>query len=860
LYLVDASSYVFRAFHAIPPLTTAAGVPTNAVYGVATMLLRLVREVAPEYAVAIFDAPGPTFRDALFSQYKAHRPSVPAELQAQLPFIHRVVPALGFAVRSEPRVEADDVIGTLAARAVECGCRVVVVTGDKDLMQIVGEQVSLWDSMRDRWTRLEDVRARFGLEPGQLADVMGLMGDATDNVPGVTGIGEKTAAALIRHFGDLESLLSNPDVEALGRAGVRGAKRVAAALREQAAMARLSRRLVEVRRDLEIPFALDDCRYAGHDDGALRPLLGELEFFSLLRDLAPETAQVRVEATVADTPRALSEFLERVRAARRLAVAVTWTSPRPMEAEIAEMALATGADDVVGIPVGGGTAAIVGSLAPVLVDPSVEKIGAELKHLAVVATRHGVTMTGPLFDVGIASYVLDPTHEGHDLDLVLERYLGRGGAVDAPARVQATLAVRPILDERLQVHEAQSLFRDVEMPLVIVLAAMESHGVLVDTAALRSLSVEYGSRLEALEGEIHELAGGEFNIQSPQQLREILFERLGLSSRGVRRGKTGLSTDVDVLTRLSREHPLPGRILEYRALAKLKSTYVDALPGLVNPATGRIHTSFRQHVAATGRLSSSDPNLQNIPARGDEGRRIRAAFRAPEGSVLLSADYSQIELRILAHLSEDPTLIDAFEHDEDVHTRTASEVFGGLVGMTDDARRVAKVINFGILYGMGPTRLARELEVPHDEAARYIRRYFERYAGVRAYLDRVVAEARTRGYVSTLLNRRRYLPELGAREGAARQFAERTAVNTPIQGSAADLIKMAMLRVESRLRRDAIESPMVLQVHDELVFEVPRERLEAVSRVVREEMEGVMTLRVPLRVDVRSGATWAEAH
>jgi DNA polymerase-1 len=865
VYLIDASSYVFRAFHAIPALSTAAGLPTNAVYGVATMLLKLRREAAPQYAMAVFDAPGETFRDRMYADYKAHRPPAPDELRAQLPAVRRIVSTLGFATREEPGVEADDVIGTLARRGVESGAAVVIVTGDKDMLQLVGEHVSLWDTMRDRRTTLEDVRDRFGLEPAQLVDVMALMGDASDNIPGVAGVGEKTAVALIRHFGTLEAALACADADGLARAGVRGAAKVAAALRRGGEAARMSRELVRVRCDLPLEFSLGTCRYTGPDTGALRPLLAELEFFSLLRETAPEGGGrpcPEVASERLETPEALAAFVAAAERAERVAVVAAWSVPRPMQADIAGLALATAPTEVARVDptraLDGG--AILRLVAPLLESATVEKVGDELKGLGVVTGRQGIRLSGRLFDSTVADYVLDPTREGHGVAALAERFLGRAVGEDLAARAAALLELRPLLAEQLEAHDAGRLFSEVEMPLVAVLAAMERHGVLVDVARLEALSREYASRLERLMEEIHALAGGAFNIHSPPQLRAVLFDRLGLSARGVRRGKTGLSTDVDVLTRLAREHPLPGKILEYRTLAKLRSTYVDALPALVDPRTGRIHTSFHQTVTATGRLSSSEPNLQNIPIRGEEGRRIRDAFRPAPGRVLLSADYSQIELRILAHLSRDPVLIEAFRRGEDIHARTAAEVFGGLAGGTAEARRAAKAINFGILYGMGAARLARELDIGPEEATRYIRRYFQRYPGVRAFIDRTVEEARSRGYVTTLLNRRRYLPEIGAGEGALRQFAERTAVNTPIQGSAADLIKMAMLRVDERLGRERLDAFMVLQVHDELLFEVGREAAPIVAAAVAETMEGVMDLDVPLRVAVRTGESWAEAH
>jgi DNA polymerase-1 len=864
LYLIDASSYVFRAFHALPHLSTSNGRPTNAVYGLATMLLKFLRETAPEYALAVFDAPGATFRDELFADYKANRPPPPDELTSQFPLTRRMVRALGIAVREEGGVEADDVIGTLARLAAAAGMDVVIVAGDKDMVQLVDDRISLWDPMRDRWTRPDDVRARFGLEPAQVVDVMALSGDSADNVPGVSGIGDKTAIALIQKFGSLENVLAQP--QAVAGAGMRGAARIASTLAREADVARLSRDLIAIRSDLNLTFAPEDCRYRGSDAKLLVPLLRELEFFSLAKEFAIAQEPLQVSRTAATAPAAMAGWLAGTAGLRRVAVGCSWSSPRSMEAELTEIAVATSEDEVVSLAVEGigGTAETLRALAATLRDDGVEKVGEDLKALMVVAARHDVRIEGPQFDTRIASYLLNPTQEGHDLATLTERFLDAtlpaAAGEQAAAEAAAAFRLRPILERELETHEALPLFRDVEMPLVRILADMEHRGMLVDVALLRALSAEYAARLHDLLDEIHTLAGGEFNIHSPPQLRTVLFERLKLSTRGVRRGKTGLSTDVDVLRRLGRQHPLPAKILEYRALAKLASTYVDTLPGLVNPTTGRLHTCFHQAVTATGRLSSTNPNLQNIPARGEEGRRIRAAFTAPPGRVLLSADYSQIELRILAHLSGDAALIDAFRHDEDIHTRTAAEVFGGLGNVTEDKRRAAKVINFGILYGMGPSRLARELDIPQDESARYIAEYFSRYPGVRSYLDDTVAEARRVGYVRTLLNRRRFLPELSTQESGARQSAERAAVNTPIQGSAADLIKVAMHRVDRRLRGSGLDAWMVLQVHDELVFESAEGMADSVASAVRAEMEGVAELAVPLRVDVHTGRNWAEAH
>jgi DNA polymerase I len=858
LHLIDGSAYVYRAFHAIPFLSTSAGVPTNAVYGFITMVLKLLRTEQPTHVAVVFDAPGATFRDTLFPAYKANRAAMPDELAPQLPLIRRAVAALRLAVLEEPGVEADDVIGTLAARAVAAGAEVVIVTGDKDFQQLVGSCTTLLDTMRDKRTTVADVHGRYGVEPARWVDVVGLMGDAIDNIPGIKGIGEKTASALIRHSGTLEALLADPS--AAERSGVRGGKALTARLAEHAESARLSKQLATIRCDLDLVRDLEDFAYAGPDPLQLEALCRELEFHSLTRELAA-AAPAPVWSTDLGG-RSGPEVLEEAAAAARAAIVLDVSEGPAMHAILRGLTVAAAPDASASVDYPWAVA----SPAARMLAGGGEKVGEDLKRSAIVLARHGVPLLGPLFDLGVASYVLDPSQASHGVDELARHFLGAAGPEpEAPVRpawvARTALALRPVLARVLEEHEAHALFHDVEMPLVRVLSVMEQRGVRVDRDALLALAEEFRAALAEIERAIYVLAGTEFNVNSPPQLREILFDRLGISPRGIRKGKTGFSTDIDTLTRLAEAHPLPAKIVEYRALAKLLSTYVEPLPELIHPETGRIHTSFNQTVTATGRLSSTDPNLQNIPIRTEEGRRIRAAFVAAAGKRLVAADYSQIELRILAHLSGDPTLVQAFARDEDVHTRTAAEVFGVLPGLvTAEMRRRAKVINFGIVYGMGPQRLARELDISTADAQRYITSYFDRYAGVRAFVERTLAEARRRGYVSTLLRRRRYLPELTSREQGVRQFAERTAINTPVQGSAADVIKLAMVRLEARLEREAVPAAMILQVHDELVFEVDEAAVEAATVVIREEMESVMPLVVPLRVDVHAGANWAAAH
>lgn len=861
LVLVDGSSYVYRAFHALPPLTGPHGLPTNAVYGFTTMLLKLFAEARPDYVAVVFDAGRKTFRDELFDQYKAHRPEMPNDLVAQLPYIDRVLEALRVPVLRVEGVEADDVIASLLARCAGPGLDCVVVTGDKDLMQLVGPGVRLWDTMRDKWTDVAAVHERFGVPPERIADVLALMGDPIDNVPGVTGIGEKTAVALVQALGDVETVLASP--EAVAALPLRGAKKIAERLQAEADTARLSKALVVIRRDVPITCALEDLTVQPFDQDAARALFTELGFQSLLRQLTDKAPPLAVAAEPAQNAAQITAFFARAQGGP-VALATVPAAGPPATAPATALLLATGEGPPLEVSLE--QAPLRAAVRAALADASLDVVAHDLKRDLLALEAGGLSLAARGFDVAIAAALVDVT-AAPSLERLAADLLGikapayRDGTAGVAAGITLLPALATQLRERLRVDELAPLFDTVEMPLVRVLTRIEQRGMLVDVAALQRLSAEFGTRMDAALRDIHEMAGGEFNVHSPPQLRAVLFERLKLPTRGVKRGKTGLSTDVDVLTRLAREHPLPARILEYRALAKLKSTYVDALPLAVNPVTGRLHTSLNQTGAATGRLSSSEPNLQNIPVRGEEGRRIREAFIAAPGMVLIAADYSQIELRVLAHLSRDPALIDAFVSEQDIHTRTAAEMFNVLPGLVSpDQRRAAKVINFGILYGMGPQRLAGELGIPLAEAQEYIARYFARYAGVRAFMEGVVAEARERGFVTTLLGRRRAVPELRSRERGVAQAAERVAANTPIQGSAADLIKLAMVGVERRLTAEGVRGGMVLQVHDELLLEVADEDRERAAQVVREEMEGVMQLAVPLKVDVGSGRTWAEAH
>jgi DNA polymerase-1 len=855
---VDGSGIFFRAFHALPPLATRKGLPTGAIYGFTSMLVKLLREYPAEICAVVVDAPGRTFRDEAFDDYKATRTETPSDLLLQLPFIKQMVDALGLPLVEIPGVEADDVIGTLARQATLGGHDVQIVTSDKDMMQLVGPRVRLLDTMYDRVTGVREVEAKFGVPPERVVEVMALMGDSIDNIPGVKGVGERTATRLIQHFGTVTALYERLDeIEGLG---LRGAKRLRAQLEAGREDAVKSRFLATIRCDLPLEIRLGDLTRRAPDVDRLQELAVELEFSALLRDFT--------------SARPLRE--EDVR------------EIRPLE-DAALAACMAGAVVGIGTAMGEGlfgkpAVAFAAPTGPVLVaetfPPSLAAVLAgeaagpgclaveDLKRLLHATGRAAAAAAPPsgVIDTSIASYVLDPSRRGHGIDLLAAERLkitlpaddGSAPATRAAAVASALAAVGPGLAEELARTGLDALYRDIELPIAAVLARIEARGIAVDRAVLTALGQEFEATASALEAQIYELAGGPFKVQSPQQLREVLFDRLGLSTRGVRRGKTGLSVDAEVLARLAEEHPIAAKVLEHRTLAKLISTYVSGLLPLVDPATSRLHTSFNQTVAATGRLSSSEPNLQNIPIRTPEGRRIRAAFVAPPGTILLAADYSQIELRLLAHLTGDPVLVAAFASGEDIHRRTAAEVFAvPAEAVTQDQRRRAKVINFGILYGMGPQRLSRELAISHAEAEEIIRRYFERYGYVKAFAERVVEQGRALGYVTTMTGRRRPLPDLNARAPHLRQAAERMAWNSPIQGSAADVIKLAMIAVEGELDRGALGAKMLLQVHDELLFEVPEGQLEATAELVRRRMESVMELAVPLVVDLKSGPNWA---
>jgi len=889
LYLIDGSSYIYRAYYAIRHLSNSRGEATNAVYGFTKMLQTLIKQEQPDHLAVIFDAKGPTFRKDLYSDYKANRSAMPEDLVPQIPLIKEVVRAFRLPLLEQPGYEADDLIATLARRYAGEGLEVTVVTGDKDLMQIVNDRITLLDTMKGKRSGAAEVVERFGVPPQQVLEVLGLAGDSSDNIPGVPGIGEKTASELIRQFGDIENLLANIDQ-------VKGAKRQQN-LREFADQARLSRRLADLVDDL--PVAIDYAELAlGEPDVAeLAELYGRLEFHQLLQDLAvtdqiaERTADAGDYRTVTSEAQ-LEDLITQLRNAGRFAFDTETTSLQAVQAELVGLSFSLTAGSGWYLPVGHyylgmpeqlPLALVLEKLTPLLEDETIAKIGQNIKYDALVLRNAGVTLAGISDDTMVLSYLTHPEAKSHGLDALASDHLnhrmipykeltGSGqkqigfaevevekAAVYAAEDADITWQLADKLLAELPESGAEQLYREVEMPLVEVLTRVEWQGVRVDAEFLAGLSKEMAKELSRLEAEIHALAEGPFNINSPKQLGEILFEKLALP-RG-KKTKTGWSTNVEVLTNLAEEHAIAAKILEYRSVVKLKSTYTDALPQLINPATGRIHTSFNQAVTATGRLSSSDPNLQNIPIRSAAGRRIREAFLPAEGNLLLAADYSQIELRVMAHMADVAALKESFAVGEDIHRRTASEIFNVFPDLvSDEMRRQAKTINFGVLYGMGAFSLAKDLGISRKEAQSFIDSYFERYPAVLQFMETRKEEARRHQFVTTLLGRRCAISEINSKNGAVRSYAERNAINYPIQGSAADIIKVAMVNIDRRLREAGLLARMVLQVHDELVFDVPQGELAQVRQLVKAEMEGAVSLSVPLVVDIGVGNNWSEAH
>ncbi|HWG70835.1 MAG TPA: DNA polymerase I [Steroidobacteraceae bacterium] len=920
LILVDGSGYLYRAFHALPPLTNSRGEPTGAVLGVLNMLNKMLKEEAPDRIAVVFDAPGRTFRDDLFEQYKAHRPPMPDDLRSQVQPLYDAVAAMGLPLLRVPGVEADDVIGTLAKQGIASGYAVLISTGDKDMAQLVGPGIELLNTMSN--TRLDraGVKSKFDVYPEQIVDYLALVGDSSDNIPGVTGVGPKTAAKWLNQYKTLDELIAHV-------ADIGG--KVGENLRNELSVLDMSRKLATIDIGLNLDIAADELVGGAPDVARLRELYTQLEFRTLLKSLGPEpdtgsgaeeviiagdaapagsqgaaaVAVVEPAAAQPAAPRdyrtilsqdALTEWLAKLAAAPLISFDTETDSLDYMQAQIVGLSFAVAPGEAAYLPLGHDypgappqldRGAVLAAFKPLLEDPSRPKLGHHLKYDTHILANYGIAFQGQRFDSMLESYVLNSVATRHDMDSAAQKYLGiqtihfedvagKGAkqitfnqvAVERAAEYSAEDA-----DVTLRLHQAlwpqiealpalKSVYESIEQPLVPVLYRMERSGVLVDRELLRIQSSELASRMLELQSQAHAEAGGVFNVDSPKQLQEILFGKLGIPV--IRKTPTGQpSTAEDVLEELAANYPLPKLILEYRGVAKLKSTYTDKLPGQINAATGRIHTSYHQAVAATGRLSSTDPNLQNIPIRTREGRRIRQAFVAPIGSSLVAADYSQIELRIMAHLSQDASLLRAFAEDRDVHQATAAEVFATpLDAVSADQRRSAKAINFGLMYGMSAFGLARQLGIGRGEAQKYMDLYFERYPGVKRYMEQTRQQAREAGFVETVFGRRLYLPEIQSRNQALRQYAERSAINAPMQGTAADIIKRAMINVDAWLQSSRVAARLIMQVHDELILEVADDAVESLVGQLRLHMAGAASLAVPLKVDIGIGRNWDEAH
>jgi DNA polymerase-1 len=894
LILVDGSSYLFRAFYALPELTTTKGQPTGAVRGVIAMIRRLAKDYVDSTVVVIFDAPGKTFRDDLYSEYKANRESMPDDMRSQIQPIHDIIRAMGLPLLVIPGVEADDVIGTLAQQASAAQRETVISTGDKDMAQLVTDHVSLVNTMTETTMDRAGVVEKFGVPPELIIDYLALMGDTADNIPGVPKVGPKTAAKWLVQYGSLDEVIAQAD-QVKGKVGEN--------LRDSLTQLPLSKTLTTIKCDVALEVGLADLVAEVPDTELLREFFTELEFRSWRDELdTPDhpSADVATPAAVAadyhciTDAAELNRWVDKLRAAGTFCIDTETTSLNYMEAELVGFSFAAVPGEAAYVPVGHDYAgapeqldlqSVLAVLQPLLEDPGLVKIGQNLKYDMSVLARYGVEIKGPIFDTMLESYVLNSVATRHNMDALAGFYLdrstihyedvaGKGAKQLSFNDVGVTEAVQYAAEDAditLQLHDTlwprveaesglRSVYEDIEIPLVAVLSAVERTGALVDGRLLKQHSAELADRMLTLKEAAWSQAGGEFNLDSPKQLQQILYEKLGLPVLK-KTPKGAPSTAEPVLVDLARDYELPATILEYRGLAKLKSTYTDKLPLQINAHTGRIHTSYHQAVTATGRLSSSDPNLQNIPIRNAEGRRIRQAFVAPAGKVIVAADYSQIELRIMAHLSGDESLSEAFAHGLDVHRATAAEVFGETVeGVSDEQRRSAKAINFGLIYGMSAFGLGRQLSISRTLAQEYIDKYFDRYPGVRRYMEETRALAREQGYVETVFGRRLYLPEINAKNGMRRQAAERTAINAPMQGTAADIIKRAMIRVYDWLSEGELDAAMMMQVHDELVFEVLADQAEQLTAGVVEIMQSAAELAVPLIVDTGVGANWDQAH
>ncbi len=885
LYCIDGNAYVHRAYHALPMMTNSKGQPTNAVYGFIKMLNRIIKQKNPDYVVVCFDTPKPTFRHREYAKYKATRKPTDEQLKSQFPLVRNVVETMNVGVIAIEGYEADDILATLCSNADKEGIETVIVTGDKDAFQLVNDSVTIYNEQKNILYDDKKVMEKTGVKPNQFIDLQALMGDSADNVPGVAGIGEKTAVPLIREYGSLDNVYKN--LSSLKET-------VSRKLEKHRDDAYLSKKLVMLKKDIPLGKKISDFKRRQPDREKLIALFRELGFKSMIDSFSADEEvsgvlkarekgqsygtkeKAKVEYKTVTAKRDIENLVSELSKSKMFSFDIVTDSLSPMKANIAGIAFATGKGQGCYLPLGRGRDELLGWLKPVFENSSIVKCGHNLKKSVILLKRNGIDLKGVEFDSMVASYVLDPTAE-HEIEKVAMVYLDYSmpspgestGQLDfselaagktfdgACGECDVVLRLVDVMIGRLKEKEMYELFRDVEMPLISVLGEMEVEGILVDRECLAKLSREFAVDIKKLEKEIYKHAGGEFNINSPKQLSFILFEKLGLPV--IEKTKTGASTAESVLVQLSAAHELPGFIMKYRELKKLKSTYIDALPRLINPDTGRVHSSFNQAVTATGRLSSSEPNLQNIPVRSELGMKIRGAFIPKKGCVFVSADYSQIDLRALAHISGDRNLLDSFANNLDVHSRTASEIFNvSQEDVTKDMRRVAKVVNFGLSYGMGPFALARDIKVPVDMAKKYINAYFMKYKGVKEYINNTIKQAGIDGYVSTILNRRRYLPQIRSRNRLERNNAEKMAINMPIQGTSSDIIKVAMINISRRIKDEKLESRMLVQIHDELLFEIPEKEEKKIIEMVKEEMESSVKLKIPLVVDINSGGSWKE--
>jgi DNA polymerase-1 len=883
LYLIDGNSYIYRAFYAIKRLSTSKGFPTNAIFGFTNMILKVLREKEPDYFSVVFDSPVPTERHRTYEAYKAHRPPMPDDLRPQIQPIKEVITAFRIPNVEIEGYEADDVLGTIAKKAEKKGVDVYIITADKDINQIVSPKIKTYDTMRDKVTAEDDIVERFGVKPSRFPEIMALTGDASDNIPGVRGIGEKTAVSLLKEFGSLDNLVKH-------HSRIKKPK-LRTAISENIENIKLSFQLASINTDVPLETSLQELIVKEPDWEKLLDYFKTYELKTLLKLIPEHSRNLISEGTNCVTildEKTLEACIASVK--DEVSIDTETTSKSPMAAELVGISMSADPENAYYIPLAHSytgmpeqlpKAYVLAQLQNVFENLEIKKTGHNLKYDLIVLNNEKIKLQGIAFDTMLASYLLNPSKANHNLEDVSMSYLsfpkrsfndvlgkGRKNFSEVPVEdasqyscedASVALKLKHILEPAIEKEGLAELFYDIEIPLIGVLADMETNGIKINVSLMAELSRELTNELKGLQNRIYCLAGEEFNINSPKQLQEILFEKLGL--RTIKKTKTGFSTDVEVLEQLALEHELPKDILEHRTLSKLKNTYVDALPKIVNPKTGRLHTSFNQTITATGRLSSSDPNLQNIPARGEWGKRIRQAFIAEKGSLLLSSDYSQIELRILAHLSNDKGFIEIFKTDGDIHTRTACELFGVTPEhATAEMRRRAKTVNFGIIYGISPFGLSKELGINPQEAKLYIDTYFGKHTGIKRYMEKTIKEASHTGYVTTVFNRKRAIPELKSAQKTTRQLGERLAINTPVQGSAADIMKLSMLNIWKRLKTEQLMTKMLLQVHDELLFEVPSEETDTVKALVQEEMEHAIKLRVPLKVDIGISTNWAEAH